>query len=263
MQYKHDEQNRFCRARHAMDEGAALTEGMEDRMLRVGDRGVLAKILSLSFRLRPRGKLPMIASAMKLLCRLADPSDVHRIQSSCIKSIDQTYSIPSESILPTSTSQECTVSAGRTRSFKPDFECLRSRNPFLTPSPSVRVQLVVSLKYSVHWVWRVSKGAANSHLGPCRLTAMLPLGRTTAVGALPAILWLFKKDLLSSCVMSSRPLACCLILRSRHGKLNDSECLAESSEPEDTDSLCLPLNAAVSAEVFLILRLLLWRCRFR
>ena len=54
-------------------------------MLRVGDRGVLAKILSLSFRLRPRGRLPMTASAMKLLCRLADPSEVHRKRSSCIQ----------------------------------------------------------------------------------------------------------------------------------------------------------------------------------
>ncbi len=61
----------------------ALTDGMDDSRLRVGDRGVLAKILSLSFRLRPRGKLPMTASAMKLLCRLADPSEVHRKRSSC------------------------------------------------------------------------------------------------------------------------------------------------------------------------------------
>lgn len=62
----------------------ALTAGMDDSILRVGDRGMLAKILSLSFRLRPRGKLPMTASAMKLLCRLADPSEVHLRWSSCI-----------------------------------------------------------------------------------------------------------------------------------------------------------------------------------
>ena len=65
---------------------AMLTIGMDDSMLRVGESGVLAKIFSRSFRLKPRGRLPIRASAMKLLCRLAEPRDVHRSRSSCKQS---------------------------------------------------------------------------------------------------------------------------------------------------------------------------------
>ena len=63
-----------------------LTIGMDESMLRVGESGVLAKIFSRSFRLKPRGRLPIRASAMKLLCRLAEPRDVHRNRSSCKQS---------------------------------------------------------------------------------------------------------------------------------------------------------------------------------
>lgn len=63
-----------------------LTIGMDESMLRVGESGVLAKIFSRSFRLKPRGRLPIRASAMKLLCRLAEPRDVHRSRSSCNQS---------------------------------------------------------------------------------------------------------------------------------------------------------------------------------
>lgn len=59
-----------------------LTDGIEDSRLRLDDSGVLAKIFSRSFKLKPRGRLPMSASAIKLLCRLAEPSDVHRNRSS-------------------------------------------------------------------------------------------------------------------------------------------------------------------------------------
>ena len=60
-----------------------LTDGMDESMLSVGESGVLAKIFSRSFMLKPRGRLPMRASAMKLLCKLAEPRDVHLNRSSC------------------------------------------------------------------------------------------------------------------------------------------------------------------------------------
>lgn len=60
-----------------------LTDGMDESMLSVGESGVLAKIFSRSFMLKPRGRLPMRASAMKLLCKLAEPRDVHLKRSSC------------------------------------------------------------------------------------------------------------------------------------------------------------------------------------
>lgn len=60
-----------------------LTDGMDESMLSVGESGVLAKIFSRSFVLKPRGRLPMRASAMKLLCKLAEPRDVHLNRSSC------------------------------------------------------------------------------------------------------------------------------------------------------------------------------------
>ncbi len=56
---------------------------MDESMLSVGESGVLAKIFSRSFMLKPRGRLPMRASAMKLLCKLAEPRDVHLNRSSC------------------------------------------------------------------------------------------------------------------------------------------------------------------------------------
>ena len=56
---------------------------MDESMLSVGESGVLAKIFSRSFMLKPRGRLPMRASAMKLLCKLAEPKDDHLNRSSC------------------------------------------------------------------------------------------------------------------------------------------------------------------------------------
>ena len=47
-----------------------LTWGMELRRLSVGDRGTLWKTFSLSLPLSPLGRLSMMASERKLLCRL-------------------------------------------------------------------------------------------------------------------------------------------------------------------------------------------------
>ena len=52
------------------DRGMAPTWGMELRRLSVGDRGTLWKTFSLSLPLSPLGRLSMMASERKLLCRL-------------------------------------------------------------------------------------------------------------------------------------------------------------------------------------------------
>jgi hypothetical protein len=50
--------------------GEGGTCGIELRRLRVGESGTLWKTFSLSFPLSPLGKLSMMASDRKLLCRL-------------------------------------------------------------------------------------------------------------------------------------------------------------------------------------------------
>lgn len=60
-----------------------LTRGMDERLLREGERGVLAKILPRSSMLSPRGRLPMVASPMKLLWKLRGPILLHESLSAC------------------------------------------------------------------------------------------------------------------------------------------------------------------------------------
>ena len=50
--------------------GLGNTCGIELRRLSVGDKGTLWKTFSLSVPLRPLGRLPMMASETKLLCKL-------------------------------------------------------------------------------------------------------------------------------------------------------------------------------------------------